>query len=746
MAVAVRQQTMGGGAALPQEAKREPQAAAAQTRPAGPSRLAAFSDWIDTIALAFGAGLLASLALGLVALLLTMASAQAAERGERAERPTPALTFRSTDGTSVPAPLVHTDVDVRVTGFVARTRVSQRFRNPSDAWQEGVYVFPLPEGAAVDRLAYRIGERVIEGEIRERQAAARAYADAKREGRRAALVDGERPNVFTTAVANVGPQESVTVTLEYQETLAWDRGTFRLRFPMVVGPRYVPATGVADAARITPPVRDPKDAVAGAVHNPVNLRVDIDAGMALGGIYSPYHRIVVSQEGERYRIALAEGVVPADRDFELVWQPAAGATPQAAVLQEARGGEQYALVMVMPPAVIDRATTRRIPREAIFVIDTSGSMEGTSIVQAREALRLALDRLQPTDRFNVIEFNSHARALFTEARPASRANVDDARRWVEKLRATGGTEMAKALDLALDGSDRPDVVRQVVFLTDGAVGNEDELLRLIRSRLGASRLFTVGIGSAPNGFFMTKAAEEGRGTFTYIGKVDEVQSKMGELFARLESPLVKNIRIDWPGGVAAEAWPKRVPDLYAGEPLMVAVRLPASTTGALTVSGTSGDTPWQQTLKLVAPARLPSAATGSDAGPGAGLAQLWAGRKIRALLDEERHADDPSRVKDEIVKVALEHHLVSRYTALVAVDRTPVRRPHEPLHSNAVPTNLPDGWVHEAVFGTMPRTATPATLHALIGLALLILAAFAWRAGVAGGARTTAFRRFPEAA
>jgi Ca-activated chloride channel family protein len=715
-------------------------AARGGTGAAAKGRFAMLADWADTIALAIGAGLLASVALAILALLLSMSSAQAVTAdAARADRPS-GLMFRAAGGeANLAAPLVHTDVDIRVSGFVARTRVVQRFENPHAEWREGIYTFPLPEGSAVDRLGMRVGERVIEGEIRERQAAARAYAEAKREGKRTALVESERANVFTTSVANIAPREAVTITIEYQETLAFDRGTFRLRFPMVVGPRYIPGapalgsptgTGwapdtdkVADASRITPPVLRPRDVASGsinAIHNPVNLRVDIDAGMALTGIYSPHHKIVVSEsDGARYRVALAAGVVPANRDFELAWQPLAGKAPQAALFVEEKKGERYALLMVVPPAAPDRQTEARIPREAIFVIDTSGSMEGASIVQAREALQLALDRLQPADRFNVIEFNSNARAFYRQAQPATPENVEEARRWVGRLRANGGTEMAKALDLALDGHENPKVVRQVIFLTDGSVGNEDELFRLIRGRLGDSRLFTVGIGAAPNTFFMTKAAEEGRGTFTYIGRVEEVRAKMGELFAKLESPMVKNIRIDWPVGAQVEAWPSRVPDLYSGEPVLVSAKLAAGVRGAVTVGGASGAIPWSQTLKVIDPKNLGHAA---DTSQDAGLAQLWAGRKIRALLDEERTAADPERVKGEIVRVALDHHLVSKYTALVAVDKTPVRPQGDRLQTGAVPTNLPEGWSHAAVFGEMPQTATPATLFALIGFVLAVIA------------------------
>jgi Ca-activated chloride channel family protein len=613
------------------------------------------------------------------------------------------------------APLIATEVAIRVTGHVARAKVTQRFSNPHPDWYEGVYVFPLSERAAVDRLRMTIGERVVEGEIREKEQAKRTYAAAKAEGRRAALLEQERPNIFTSSVANIGPGEEVRVDIEYQQTLHYDQGRYQLRFPMVVGPHYIPAQMDAlEAARITPAVLRRED--AGALHNPVTLSVEVQAGVPIGGLRSPSHRIETGDCSGAACRAVLRGPVPADRDFILDWTLAPGAAPAAAVLVETRAGRHYGLVMVAPPAPERRAAP--MPREAVFVIDTSGSMQGASIEQAREALELAVRRLGAADRFNVIEFNSHARALYSEAQPATRENIQRAVRWVRALRANGGTEMAKALDLALDGRETPGRVRQIVFLTDGAVGNEDPLLRMIRERLGDSRLFTVGIGSAPNGHFMAKAAQFGAGSFTYIGRIDEVKEKMGALFARLESPVLKGVRIDWGGASGVEAWPKQIPDLYAGEPVMVlfsAERLG----GEITVSALAGDRTWQ--------ASVPLAAADSENA----LSVLWARERISALMDQLRGGAPEVGIREAVLKLALEHHLVSRYTSLVAVDRTPVRSAEARLKSAGIPTNLPEGWTYEGVFGELPRGSTSLRFDLLCGALLLLLAALLWRRAAA---------------
>jgi Ca-activated chloride channel family protein len=621
------------------------------------------------------------------------------------------LVLKPRGGTAVQtAPLVSTDVEIRVTAHVARAKVVQRFRNPHPDWTEGVYIFPLPENAAVDRLRMRIGERLIEGEIREKEAAKASYAQAKAEGRRATLLEQERPNIFTSSVANIGPGEEIGIEIEYQQTLRYDQGRYSLRFPMVVGPRYLPASmEPEDAARISPAVLHPAEEAV--LHNPVTLRVEVQAGVALAGLASPSHAIRTSCGQASCLVSLQEAV-PANRDFVLDWTLARGAAPAAAAIAEKKADRYYGLVMVVPP--LAERETQRLPREAIYVIDTSGSMQGASIAQAREALELAIRRLSPADRFNIIEFNSHARALYREARPATADSVQQAVRWVRALCAQGGTEMAKALDLALDGRETPGRVRQIVFLTDGAVGNEEELFRMIRARLGDSRLFTVGIGSAPNSHFMTKAAQIGAGSFTYIGRIDEVKEKMDALFAKLESPVLKGVRIDWSGAPGVVAWPKQIPDLYAGEPVLVAFsaeRLPAE----VTVSALAGDRPWQ--------ARVPVAgAHGENA-----LPVLWAREQIAALMDRMREGAPESEIREAVVVLALEHHLVSRFTSLVAVDRTPARSAEATLKSASIATNLPQGWTYEGVFGELPRGATSLRFDLVVGSLLLLAAGLLWR-------------------
>jgi len=593
---------------------------------------------------------------------------------------------------------VNTDVKLNVEGMILRGEVTQHFHNAAPVCVEALYAFPLPENAAVDRMRMTVGQRVVEGEIKVREEAEKVYEQAKSEGKHASLMTQERPNLFTVSIANIAADEEVVVTINYQQTVEYRDGLFRTRFPLTIGPRYVPGAP-PDQQRVTPPVDSGR-------RNRVTLVADVDAGFSLSEITSTYHAIEKrALSGSRYEVSLSGGAVSADHDFELVWKPILGSEPKAASFVQTDGRDRYALIMLMPPAATNQV---RLPRESIFIIDTSGSMSGTSISEAKSALKFALSRLASGDRFNVIEFNSVMRTLFDEPKTATVDAIQQATAWVDALQADGGTEMRPALEAALR-DEHPDdmtMVRQVVFMTDGQVSNEDELFALISAKLGRSRLFTVGIGSAPNSHFMSSAARFGRGTFTYVGGVNEVEEKMTSLFTKLESPVLTNVsvRID---DAPAEVWPARVPDLYAGEPVIMVARL-SRQGGRAVVTGSAGTQRWNDVQTLGAG----SADSGID--------KLWARQKIESLT-ESMIAAENSDVKQQVIELALAHHLVSQYTSLVAVDVTPSGVPAEPCRTQRLPVNLPEG--AEGEDGSLPSTATPAPLFLLLGVIFIAAAA-----------------------
>ena len=645
--------------------------------------------------------------------------AQAEEIGPApADMQSGSLLMRMSEG-YVTATLLNTDVNIVVNGLVARVSVMQEFENTGQEWVEGVYVFPLPDEAAVDHMRMYIGERFIEGEIREKEQARKEYEQAKSEGRKTSLVEQQRANLFTTSVANIAPGEKVIIEIEYLEDLKFEEGVFSLRYPLTLTPRYIPGRTtedrqgsgwsadtdlVNDASSITPPM------VSSSNSHRVSLHASVNAGMPLEIIASRYHPVNVSEANGNYLVSLAGGRAPMDHDFELLWRPTPAATPRAMVFAEDIAGQPHYLLMVVPPEP-ELVTGAGMPREMIFIIDTSGSMHGVSLEQAKGALAQALQTLRPGDYFNVIEFNSNTRPLYPASVTADSNNVASAKQFVENLRSNGGTEMYSALSFALRSPAVPNHLRQIVFITDGAVGNEDGLFKLIDSQLDDARLFTVGIGSAPNSWFMRKAAETGRGSFTIISALHEVGEKMDRLFRKLESPQVTDIDVRWPSGVVIDSYPGVVPDLYLGEPVVVKARASGAFRQGDTVSvvGNSVGGAWSKELSLGARPQS------------SGIAALWARARIEDLLDRMRRGASEDETRAAVVETALTHHLVSKFTSLVAVDKTPVRPAGERLDSEQVANLMPYGQNGAAIFG-FPATATNAEILQLSGLLLLLLA------------------------
>lgn len=573
-----------------------------------------------------------------------------------------------------PALLLNTDVDVQINGPIAQVRVRQHFANPGDAFAEGSYVLPLSENVAVHGMTLDIGERKIVGQIHEKAEAKAIYEQAKRNGQSTGLTEQQRPNLFRTSVANIAAGEQITVTLEYTELLVPDANKYSLRLPLTMTPRYAAKPQASDqpAPHSSTSQAHPEGSIitadeADTASHQARLNIYLDQGMQLEQVRSPSHQLSADYDGRGYGIRLAQNPVRMDRDFLLEWQmPAAG--NQAAVFSEQVGEDHYALLMLSPAA--QPVSSERQPREVMLIIDTSGSMQGERIRQARRSLIHALGRLQPEDRFNVLEFNSYHSMLFREPQLASPDNLAQASQWVAGLNADGGTEMLPVLRDALSQPNEPGYLRQLIFITDGSVSNEQAVLSMIHQRLRQSRLFTVGIGAAPNNYLLRKAAELGRGQFTPINESEGVTEAMNRLFEKLESPVLTNLSITLPEGIQAEIWPEKLPDLYAGQPLVVAMKLNRMPE-QITLHGQQPE-PWQQELKLPADQQHN------------GVARLWARSKIEALMDQIKRGTDESKVRPAVLEVALQHQLLSNYTSFVAVEQVQVRDSNTPLHSQQI--------------------------------------------------------------
>lgn len=555
-----------------------------------------------------------------------------------------------------------TRVDLRIHGLMAEVRVRQRFSNDSGEWIEGRYRLPLPDEAAVGRLRMQVGERLIEGEVQEKQQAAATYSVAVSEGRTASLVERERPNLFQTRVANIGPGETVEIEIGYWQKVRWQDGRFSLGLPLTFVPPYRGTRGDQAAAgelSATEVVPSQGIELGSAAAPGFSLTVDLVAGLPLSRIDSPTHAIEVRREGENHRIELAEARVDSDRDFELTWAPQPSAQPQQALFVEDRADARYAFLTLIPPT----RPVAPVPRELILVVDNSGSMHGVSMQQAKAAVVRALAGLRPTDRFNVIRFDHRFESVFAAPVEASADHLARASSFVEALRADGGTEMLAPLIEAFAMPALASHLRQVVLITDGAISNEAELLNHIEHGRGEARLFAVGIGSAPNAHILRRMAEVGRGAHVTIRRIEDVAAVTDSLLAKLGQPALRDLKAGWPQG--SEAYPSRLPDLYLGEPLQVLVRLPLGGAEAL-LEGTAPDLSWRSTVKLGGPRQASTP----------GVARLWAAARIAELEDSLRQGAQEDAVRADVLALALEHGLASRYTSFVAVDRTP-RRPQD---------------------------------------------------------------------
>lgn len=617
------------------------------------------------------------------------------------------------------APTIDTDVQMDIAGLIARVNITQHFTNPSAEWVNGIYVFPLPENAAVDHMNMIIGERIIEGKIKERKQAKKIYEQAKQQGKKASLIEQQRPNIFTNSVANIGPNEKVSISIQYQQTLSYDQGQFSIRFPMVVGIRYISGTQkvegfnglgwamntnqVPDASSITPPVTDSDQ----GHNNPVSININLEAGFPIVNVESRYHPINKQiNEANQYQIQLVNQATPSNRDFELAWRPQTTHEPQAALFTQDKDNDRYALLMLMPPEV-DWSKQQTLAKEMIYAIDTSGSMSGESMQQAKQALLLGLSQLKSEDWFNIIQFNSYTEAFSEQALPARENNIDRAKAYVHSLHADGGTEIAPALNTALSNVSKSERIRQVIFLTDGSVGNEKQLFKIIKRKLNNSRLFTVGIGSAPNSYFMSEAASLGRGTFTYIGKIEEVQEKMSQLFQKLNHPVLSDIEMIWKDESDIDYWPNPIHDLYIGEPLIVSLKLPKDQK-QLIIKGNTNQTDWSAKLPI------------TNGGKATGLNVLWARNKVQSLSQKISHGADPEEIKQAITALGLKHHIVTKHTSLVAVDVTPTKPSDLVSKDKAVPVKKPHGWNMKTP-GNIPQGATSAQMNLILGILLLII-------------------------
>ncbi len=602
-------------------------------------------------------------------------------------------------------PLKHTDVRAGISGFLARVTVTQIFANTATQNIEAVYTFPLPQDAAVDDMTIQIGNRTVRGLIKRREEARAIYEHAKNTGHVAALLDQERPNIFTQSVANILPGEQVTVTISYVETLRYEEGSYEFVFPMVVGPRYIPgqATGqqgggwapdtnrVPDASHITPWIAA-KGTRAG---HDISMELALDAGVPIQDVRSKSHDIEVDrQSASRAGIRLRDEAVIPNKDFILKYD-VAGAEIEDAILStpapgRSKGAGGYFTMILQPPARLPESDIQ--PKELVFVLDTSGSMWGFPLEKAKEVISRALDELYPGDTFNLITFSGDTHIVFPEPVYPTAENIRKAKAVLASRTGGGGTEMMKAIRAALVPSDKQDHVRVVGFLTDGYVGDDMEIVGEVQKHPNA-RVFAFGIGTSVNRFLLDKMAESGRGAVEYVTLADKADEAAHRFYERVRSPLLTDLYIDWGGLPVTDVYPQRLPDLFSGQPLVISGRFTQPASGKIRLKGTRAGGPFTREIPVTFSTSSP---------PFDALAGFWARRRIDDLMSQDwlglqQGAMKPA-LKEQITQLGLDYRLMTQFTSFVAVEDRIVTKDGKPQRME-VPVEMPEGVSRDAVFG-----------------------------------------------
>jgi len=590
-------------------------------------------------------------------------------------------------------PLVAMTVEARVTGLIAATEVVQTFVNTTGTAIEATYIFPLPDRAAVHAFVMEVGGRRVEGVVEERGAAREQYDQAIAAGHRAAITEEERAGVFTLRVGNLMPGDRATITLSLVGPLPVDDGEVTFRFPLVVAPRYIPGRElggaqaglgtaldtdlVPDASRVVPPVLLP------GCPNPVRLALRValvDHGVR--DVSSSLHAVTTSKQ-DAYVVEVQPGE-RLDRDFILRWHVDGAALASSLVCaDDADGKAGTFLLTLVPPSTTALAQK---PRDVVFVIDRSGSMGGWKMVAARRAAARMIDTLTSRDRFCAIAFDDAVEPLpgtgLVDANDRNRFRAVEA---LAKVDARGGTELAEPLQHAarMLAGGHQDRERVIVLVTDGQVGNEDQILRALAPHLRNVRMFTLGIDQAVNAAFLRRLAAAGGGLCELVESEDRLDAVMAKVHRRIGTPIATELALRGQGldVDATQLAPNKLPDVYAGAPVTILGRYRgrAGERAAIDVEGTSLGEPLRLTVTREA-----------QLGAAHALAASWARARIRDL--EDRYATGDHAVEPDIVALSKRHGVLSRFTAFLAVDRSAVVNAGGTVHQVVQPVEMPAGW------------------------------------------------------
>ncbi len=587
-------------------------------------------------------------------------------------------------------PLESTSVNARVSGYIATVDILQKYHNPYDSKIEAVYVFPLPQSAAVTDFIMIIGDRKIRGLVREKEEAKRIYEEAKDQGYHASILTQERPNIFKQKVANIEPGKRIDISITFFNPLHFRDGEFEFVFPTVVGPRFNPpgqTDGIGAVGRGTHnesgqstnvPYLRPDEKSA----HDISITVDIDAGVSIEKIYSHTHVIDVDRKTPSHAIVrLSQNDRVPDKDFVLRYRTSGKEVKTAMMFHKGEEGDYFSLLL-QPPE--DLRNLPRMPREMVFVLDCSGSMHGVPIAKAKNAISRALRNLDSNDTFQIIRFSEKASSLGRYPVPATPENVEKGLKYLDSLNSGGGTMMIEGIRAALDFPHDEKRLRIVSFMTDGYIGNEYEILAAIHKKLGQSRIFSFGVGSSVNRYLLERMAVMGRGAVAYVGLDESAGEAVDRFYDAATRPAMTDIDIDWGGLEVIDVYPKSIPDLFVGRPVMITGRIKKNVPARICVNGRKGD---KNAVFYVA------VDLNNSDGTHSGIRSVWARWKLADLSNMETYAPG-EKIRKEIIETSINFNLISRYTAFLAVDSLE-RTKGDHGYTVDIPVPVPDGVRYE---------------------------------------------------
>lgn len=608
----------------------------------------------------------------------------------------PYFFVQSNDPETDRLPLKSTSVDIHIAGVIADVTVTQVYENKGRTPLEAIYVFPASTRAAVYGMKMTIGERTIVAEIKQRDQARKAYEQARQEGKSASLLEQHRPNVFQMNVANILPGDVITVELKYTELLVPLNKVYEFVYPTVVGPRYTEKTTAAASShdRWT---ENPYLHQGELPSTTLSIHVSLNAGLPIKDVACSSHPAHVDyKRPDRAEIRLKESEKHrGNKDFILRYRLAGNKIESGLLLFDGKK-ENHFLLMLQPPK---RVKTSEIPpREYVFIVDVSGSMNGFPLDISKKLLRNLIGNLRPSDRFNVLLFAGGSSLMAGRSIAATRQNINQAIRFIDRQRGGGGTRLLPALERALSLEGTENTSRSIVIATDGYVAVEEQAFDLIRSRLGDANMFTFGIGSSVNRHLIEGMARVGMGEPFVITKPDEAD-KIAENFRKLiQTPVLTNIDVDYGRFNVYDVEPVSIPDVLAERPIIVFGKYHGTPKGTITVSGNTGRGGFLK--KIDVRESVPS--------PGnAALRYLWARNRIAILSDYNRLNPKDERVR-EVTNLGLSYNLLTAYTSFVAIDSMK-RLQHGKAVTVKQPLPLPEG-VSDAAVGNlryMMKSQTP---------------------------------------